>query len=252
VTSLVIEQFGTPASTREARVLEFARRRAANELAGRTVWCACSLRAGRFRARALRSCIRAAGGGGVDSGWIDVQAREPLSRLAERLDEMLRGEESDSSLGPEEDQIYSEGVQESDRFVAREVRPGDVVVVHDPLGVALASAFRAHGAHVVWRTSVGPRQETVIDAWRFVHRRGAGLDAYVTGWRPSVARRFRRGVAAFMSSPDVVSAKEVAPPGGEQTYDEITWTSLLADVVQADREERVGGTLHARPGVAAR
>jgi hypothetical protein len=32
--------------------------------------------------------------------------------------------------------------------------------------------------------------------------------------------------------------------------DDLAWSSLLADVVGADREERVGGRLHARPAVA--
>jgi hypothetical protein len=39
VTSLVIEQFATPDTHRKARELELTRRRAADELAGRTVWC---------------------------------------------------------------------------------------------------------------------------------------------------------------------------------------------------------------------
>ena len=39
MTSLVIEQFVAPDSDRAVRRLELTRRRAANDLAGRTVWC---------------------------------------------------------------------------------------------------------------------------------------------------------------------------------------------------------------------
>jgi trehalose synthase len=259
VTSLVIEQFGAPGTSREARGLEFARRRAVYELAGRTVWCATAARAGLAGAEALRVCLGSAGDGSVSSGRMDVALREPLRQLSERLDAMLRGRSTmEPALGPADDEAYDESSARGEGFVAGSVRPGDVVVVHDPLGAALASIFRARGAHVVWRVSFGSNQPTVVEAWRFVQRRRPQVDAYVTSWRPQVQRRFRRGVAAFMSSPDVVSAKEVAPRGSREQripdadYDELTWTSLLADVVQADHEEHVGGTLHARPTVAAR
>jgi hypothetical protein len=104
----------------------------------------------------------------------------------------------------------------------------------------------------VWRISVGSRQETVVATWRFLHRSPPRLDAYVTGWRPPASRRFARGLAALISSPDVVCAKELEAAAGPTSYEAITWISLLADVVESDRHDRVGGTLHARPAVAAR
>jgi trehalose synthase len=257
VTSVVIEDFGAPGSTRDARVLEFARRRAADELAGRTVWCAGAARHGRSEAQALSVCLRSSGelGGAehVDSASIEVEVQGPLMRLTERLDAMLRGIVSAAStLGPAEAEVYAGGVQDGEELVGRDVRPGDVVVLHDPLAAALAQALRARGAHVVWRVAIGRRQAGVVEAWRFLHRIRPALDAYVTAWRVPATRR-RTGLAAFMSSPDVVSAKEIGDSSGRgDTYDELGWASLLADVVQADREERVGGTLRPRPTVAAR
>jgi trehalose synthase len=252
VTSLVIEQFGAPLSIREARVLEFARERAADELAGRTVWCASAGRTGRSQARALRACLRSTGDESVRSAPLELHAREPLNRLAERLDSALRGRGGETPLDSEEEQIYSRESQDGDEVSGEAVRPGDVVVVHDPLGAALGSFFKAQGAHVVWRISVGSRQETVIEAWRFLHRRPPRLDAYVIGWRPPARQRFAGGLAALISSPGVVSAKETEAPAGRTGYEEITWTSLLADVVESDHHDRVGGMLHARPAVAAR
>ncbi len=50
----------------------------------------------------------------------------------------------------------------------------------------------------------------------------------------------RTGIAAYISAAGVVSAKEVdtSPAAG---YELLGWTSLLADVVSDDREDRVGG-----------
>lgn len=38
------------------------------------------------------------------------------------------------------------------------------------------------------------------------------------------------------------------------THDErvLAWSSVLGDVVEADRDDRVGGALHVRPAVAPR
>ena len=72
-------------------------------------------------------------------------------------------------------------------------------------------------------------------------------------WRSGLtAPRAHAGVAAYITAAGVVSAKEVDANGPGSDYEEISWTTLLADVVRDDRAERVGGTVHARPSVAAR
>ena len=55
-------------------------------------------------------------------------------------------------------------------------------------------------------------------------------------------------VAALMPWAGVVAAKEMRG----STYRDVGWCTLLADIVRTDREECVGGTLHARPTVAPR
>ena len=131
MTSLVIEQFGPPASTREARVLEFSRRRAANELAGRTVWCISAVRAGRSRARALRSCLSTAGDGSVGSGWLDVQAREPLR------------DRDAACLNTDECDLAQVGVRLDDLVGNARQRPRDRVGIEEDLPRSL---HRAHSA----------------------------------------------------------------------------------------------------------
>ena len=55
-------------------------------------------------------------------------------------------------------------------------------------------------------------------------------------------------VAALVPGAGVTFAKEMRG----STYRDVGWCSLLADIVRTDREECVGGTLHARPAVAPR
>jgi hypothetical protein len=126
----------------------------------------------------------------------------------------------------------------------------------------VAPAIRERGAHAVWRTSIGRWEGNAAAAWSFLHDSRPALDAYVTAWRsgstpgPGRAGAQRRsGIAAYIGASAVVSAKEVDTSGAGGSgsgYEEIGWTTLLADVVRGDRAERVGGTVHARPSVAAR
>jgi trehalose synthase len=234
MTTLVVERFRAPAGTRDRRVLELRRRRADDALAGRTVWCANALPAAHAPAEGLRSRLGAA------AGPLDVAGADPLVALAERLDAMLRGAAAAADApGRGAVELCTGGRAQSEALVGEKVRPGDVVVLHDPLTALLAEAVRERGAHAVWHVAsrgAGPARSALA----FLHPHTLGVDAYVI----TLGGR----LAALIPSTRVVVDKEV----GEDAYAGEGWSSALADVVGADRDERVGGTLHARPTVAAR
>jgi hypothetical protein len=121
---------------------------------------------------------------------------------------------------------------EAPRDLAGNVRAGDIVVLHHPLTAEPAEAIRERGAHAVWQL-IAPRE------------RSPGVDAYVVTGRTADGAHV---VAALMPSAGIVSAKQMRGPA----YRDVGWSSLLADIVQTDREECVGGTLHARPAIAPR
>jgi hypothetical protein len=240
MATVTIERVGVTPGSRAARVLEAVSRGAADELAGRTVWCAAALPRGRAAARRLSERLAEPSGPHVAVRRLDVEVEEPLRRLADRLDRMLaRHPASAGGLGGAERDLYDDGARRAEGLAGDRVRAGDVVVLHDTLAPVLAEAIREHGAHVVWE--LGPDAATANEAWAFLQGYTAGLDAYLTT---------RAGLlAAHMPSPSAVAAKEVAPGGG---YDTVGLSWLLADVVHDDRREHVGGTLHARPAVTAR
>ena len=184
MTSLVIEHFHTPDTHRRALRLEAARRRAAEQLAGRSVWCIAAAPIKTVAADALEPCLHAAGEEGVAPHRTSLQLGEPLIGLMERLDAMLRGATMlGPALGPGEEDEYQKGMQNGDAMIPADVQAGDVVVLHDPIAAALARAIRERGAHATWRTSIGRWESTTAEAWRFLHRRGPALDAYVIAWQ---------------------------------------------------------------------
>ena len=76
----------------------------------------------------------------------------------------------------------------------------------------------------------------------------------VMSWTDSGDRpRGMEHIGAAMPSPGLLAAKEIAATGAEaQALHNRGWSTLLADIVDRDRGEYVGGTLHARPAVPAR
>jgi hypothetical protein len=255
VTSLMVDHIGVPSGMRDSRALELTHRRALDGLAGRTVWCAAALPGGRAAAEALRTHLRG-DGDDVDAGSLEIAVGGPLRQLAEQLESMLAGAPARESLGPAEQEIFAEGALAGETLVGRGVGHDDVVVLHDALTAMLAQAIRERGAHVVWQVQAGGapgRAAAGTAAWTFLRRYTPGVDAYLMTWlEPQRGGVLAESIAALMPSADVVATKEVTAGGGSDRRHNLAWSSMLADVVDADRGESVGGTLHPRPAVAAR
>jgi hypothetical protein len=255
VTSLFVEQFDLPASTRDAMALGAAGERAGDVLAGRTVWCAIALPGARRSADALRVHIDGAGPG-VAATSLQLSASQPLRELAAHVEEMLAGAPAEGShrLGPAERDAYARGALDGDDLIGDGVEADDVVVVHDALSALVAQAVRERHAHVVWRFRLaGSSRATRRPALDFLQRFTPGVDAYLMTWferghRGDVVER----VAAAMPAAGILATKQfpIHSTGGEPRR--LAWRMALAEVVRSDRDECVGGTLHARPAVAAR
>jgi hypothetical protein len=250
----MVERIAAPSGTRDSRALELTHRRAVDGLAGRTVWCAAALPGGLASAEALRGHLQG-DGEDVEAGALEIAVDDPLRQLAEDLESMLTGAPGRESLGPAEQEIFADGALGSDALVGRGVGHDDVVVLHDALTAMLAQAIRERGAHVVWQvqTGVAPREPAGSAAWAFLRRYTPGVDAYVVTWlEPQRGGVAAESIAALMPSADMVAAKEITAGSASRRRHNLAWSSVLADVVDADRGESVGGTLHPRPAVAAR
>jgi hypothetical protein len=106
-----------------------------------------------------------------------------------------------------------------------------MVVLADPTDTDLPESVRERGAHAL----VELRGPTT---------RRPAVHAYLVAWHWGDAL----GVAAAIPAAAAVTAKvEREDAGGA-----LVWNALLADVLEADRSETVGGTFHPRPTVPAR
>jgi hypothetical protein len=106
----------------------------------------------------------------------------------------------------------------------------DIVMLDD---ADLSAVVRECGAHAVVRVRVLPRGPV------------SAVDAYLIAWRGGAS--LGRHLAAVMPHSGRVVEADIRGPG-----DDLAWSSVLADLVAADRDEHVGGRRHARPAVPVR
>src|SRR6476661_461312 len=101
MTTMTFEALGPPRSAHDARLVAWEGDRAADGLAGRTIWCAGATSARRADVVSwLDGQLE-----GVRSAALDVPAAAPLLQLAGRLDAMLARSAREPALGPADDDV---------------------------------------------------------------------------------------------------------------------------------------------------
>ena len=151
-------------------------------LASRTLVNVNSTAAGGGVAELLQALLGYARGGGVATRWFVVEADAPFFGITKRIHNGLYGSAGDGGpLGAAEHAAYKRTLDRNGREIDGRVRPGDVVLLHDPQTAGLAQVFRRMGASVIWRCHVGSdRVNTWTErSWRFLRPYLEDVDAYV-------------------------------------------------------------------------
>jgi trehalose synthase len=140
-------------------------------LGARAVWNINSTAAGGGVAEMLRSLLRYARGLGVDVRWLVIEGRPEFFRVTKRVHNALHGSAGDGSpLGVEQAALYERVMRENILGIDELVRPGDVVVCHDPQTAGLIPHLMGRGALIVWRCHIGHEHHDVeVDrGWDFL------------------------------------------------------------------------------------
>jgi trehalose synthase len=125
-------------------------------LAGRSVLNVNSTGAGGGVAEMLQTLLSYARGAGIDARWLVIQGDAPFFAITKRIHNGLYGSPGDGGdLGAAERAHFERVLERNADELRALVRPGDVVVIHDPQPAALVAAAKNLGARVVWRCHVG-------------------------------------------------------------------------------------------------
>jgi trehalose synthase len=118
---------------------------------------------------------------GVDTRWLAIGGDAGFFELTKRLHNRLHGLANGPELDAADVARYR-SVSGSIAIELRErVRPGDLVVLHDPQTAGLAGALADHGTTVVWRCHIGVDTPTPVTeaAWDFLRPHLAPVQAGV-------------------------------------------------------------------------
>jgi trehalose synthase len=153
-------------------------------LAGASIVCVNSTASGGGVAEMLQVLVPYVRGVGIDARWLVIEGDERFFAITKRLHNHLYGTAGDGgALGEAEHGHYETVLQANAAQLASMVRPGDLVLLHDPQPAGLAAAMRDRGARVVWRCHVGVdfANDLSVAGWEFLRRYldPAVVEAYV-------------------------------------------------------------------------
>lgn len=140
---------------RTARLAEYAER-GRRLLEGRIVWSVNATATGGGVAEMLQALLAYSRGAGVDARWLVLNGSPEFFGLTKRIHNVLHGSPGDGGpLGERERLLYEAVLAVNLTSLMRLVKPGDVVLLHDPQTAGLIPGVRAAGAHAVWRSHIG-------------------------------------------------------------------------------------------------
>jgi len=145
--------------------------RLAGELDGRVFWHVNSTAEGGGVAEMLPSLLGYCRHFGIDSRWLVIGGNPAFFRVTKRLHHGLHGQPGDGTpLDEEARRIYEQTLEDNAAELLALVKPGDIVLLHDPQTAGLARHLTEHGAAVAWRCHIGYSDwnEEYDQAWQFL------------------------------------------------------------------------------------
>jgi trehalose synthase len=119
-------------------------------LAGRTVWCVNSTATGGGVAEMLQVLLGYVTDLGIPVGWLVITGDVEFFAITKRLHNQIHG-----VLGAAEAHHYTRMLTANTVELLDWIRPGDVVLLHDPQTAGLAGPLARAGARVMWRCHIG-------------------------------------------------------------------------------------------------
>jgi trehalose synthase len=151
-------------------------------MTGRTIWNISSTAAGGGVAEMLQVLVGYTLDAGIDIRWLVMTGETEFFAITKRIHNRLHGAEGDTGeFGARERGRYREVTAANATSAAARIRPGDVVLLHDPQTAGMAAPLAALGARIVWRCHVGREtsNEWTDQAWAFLRPHLAACEAYI-------------------------------------------------------------------------
>jgi trehalose synthase len=139
-------------------------------LTGRTVWLVSSTATGGGVAEMLAPIVRLLRDLGVNTRWAVIGSREPtFFELTKRIHNLIHGT-GEPDLTASDRELFERVNRENAIGLRELVRPGDILVVHDPQPLPLAGLLQEMPLLTIWRCHIGLDGENAATraAWGFL------------------------------------------------------------------------------------
>ena len=192
-------------------------------------------------AEMLTTLLGYARGAGVDVRWSVIEGTPDFFRVTKRLHHRIYGQPGDGGpLGPVERVVYEEVCARNAAELRATVRPGDVVVLHDPQTAGMAPALIAAGVTPAWRCHIGCDLANAFseEGWEFLRPYIELVPRVVVSKRTFAPPWLAPGVVHEIApSLDPLSPKN-EPMSDRLVHDVLTFSGLLGDTLAADASLR--------------
>jgi trehalose synthase len=157
-------------------------------LAGRTVWNVSSTAVGGGVAEMLRVLVGYIQDLDIPVRWRVISGDAEFFVITKRLHNQIHGEAAGGPLGGAAADHYARMLAANAIGLLDEIRPGDLVLLHDPQTAGLAAALSSAGARVAWRCHIGVdwENDATRAGWDFLRPHLGSADGYVFSRREYV------------------------------------------------------------------
>jgi len=157
-------------TARYARLITAAAR-FRDRLGPRTIWNVNSTAVGGGVAEMLQVLVGYVGGLDIAVRWTVIGGDPDFFALTKRLHNQIHGQAADAGpLSSADASHYAQVLAANADELLRQVRPGDIVLLHDPQTGGLTAPLVRAGARVVWRCHIGVdwQNDNTRAAWDFL------------------------------------------------------------------------------------
>ncbi len=177
------------------------------------IWNVNSTAVGGGVAEMLQPLLGYVRGIGVDTRWLVIRGNNDFFRVTKRLHHALHGAPGDGSvLGDEDRVVYEQALEGNTKELRQLVRPGDVVILHDPQTAGMAPPLVKAGVTVIWRCHIGhdSSNKEVDSGWHFLQPYLESVAAFVFSRKAYAPDFCDQGRSTIITpSIDAFSAKNV-------------------------------------------
>ena len=130
----------------------------------------------------------------ISIGSLVITGDAEFFAITKRLHNQIHGSLSGAPLGAAEAGHYAQMLAANAVELAARIRPGDVMLLHDPRTAGLIAPLADAGARVIWRCHIGVGWENEVTraGWEFLRPHLATAEACVSRAGTTSRRWFRR------------------------------------------------------------